>query len=79
MLVVADSKPTFRGVPGPEAVCKITPVRSGFLAIAGLEHDTGRGFDSRALATRAFESSGGFLFRVAEAELLEQKAVELDD
>jgi hypothetical protein len=78
VLIVADSKPTFRGVPGPRAVCKITPVQSGFLAIAGLEHDTGRHFDSRAIATKAFESSGGFLFRVAEAELLERKAVELE-
>jgi hypothetical protein len=78
LILVADSKPTFRGEPGPNAVCKITPARSGFLAIAGLEHDTLRGFDSRAAAAKALESSGSFLFRVAGAEVLAQRASEVE-
>jgi len=76
--IVADSKPTFRGMPGPQAVCKITPVRSGFLAISGLEHDTLRDFDSRKVATEAFESAGGFLFWVAASEVFVRNAAEVE-
>jgi hypothetical protein len=67
-VIVADSKPIMRGTPGPSTVCKIFPIHSGFLAIAGLEHDSGRGFYSKELVDNAFASAGTFSARVSAAE-----------
>jgi hypothetical protein len=78
IIVLADSKPTYRGYSGPGAVCKISPLRGAFVAVAGLDHDTARDFDSKKLAVAAFDSPRSFREHVRDAEHLVQKAGETE-
>lgn len=64
--------------PGSALVCKIFPVGSAFVAIAGLDHDSGRRFDSKVLAQTAFESGKTFGNRVRQAEHSVSKAARIE-
>jgi len=59
-MIAADSKARYRGTPGPEKVCKIYQTGRLYFAIAGLEHDTQRGFYPKNIIAGNFIESDAF-------------------
>jgi hypothetical protein len=86
IVIAADSKPTYKGRPEASTVCKIYRSDDVYFAIAGLEHDSGRGFYPKDLVAAGVKASEGFETRVARAEeflssnfLLEMERLEAED
>jgi hypothetical protein len=48
------------------------------VAIGGLDHDSGRGFDTKILVLKAFDSSGTFSQKIARADRFVRKAAEVE-
>jgi len=57
VVIAADGKPTYRGVPGPATVCKIYQTDQTYFAIEGLEHDSARAFFPKDVIAHSFAPS----------------------
>jgi hypothetical protein len=86
ILIAADSKPTWKGRPGPSVVCKIYRTGALYFAVAGIDHDSGRGFYVKDLVAGGAESSGRFEAQVASVDekisprfLVEMKQMKAED
>jgi len=59
-IIAADSKPTYRGAPGPSTVCKIYRTGKLYFAISGLDYDKGRNFFPSQLVAANFSDRQPF-------------------
>ncbi|MHB8754697.1 MAG: hypothetical protein ACYC92_07035 [Candidatus Acidiferrales bacterium] len=68
VVIATDSKATYRGRPGPPAVCKIDKSGALYFAVAGLDHDTRRNFYLKAIVAGNFSPAGNFDEQVTRVE-----------
>jgi hypothetical protein len=67
-IIAADSKPTYRGTPGPPTVCKIYRTGKLYFAISGLDYDKGRNFFPAQIIAAKFSDALTFDHSVARVE-----------
>jgi hypothetical protein len=67
-VIAADSKPTYRGAPGPPSVCKIYRAGKLYFAISGLDSDSDRGFFPAQIVAAKFSETRTFAHSVASVE-----------
>lgn len=68
IIIAADSKPTYRGSPGPAIVCKIYRTGRLYFAISGLDYDEGRHFFPAQIIASSFSDALPFDRTVARVE-----------
>jgi hypothetical protein len=68
VIIAADSKPTYRGAPGPAVTCKIYRTGETYFAIEALEHDSVRGFYPRSDIAASFNPSDTFSMKLHSAQ-----------
>jgi hypothetical protein len=80
IIIAADSKPTYRGTPGPSTVCKIYRTGKLYFAISGLDYDEGRHFFPAQIVAANFSDASAFTRAVARVEFAVNAALvaELD-
>lgn len=67
-VIAADSKPTYRGIPGPPSVCKIYRTGKLYFAVSGLDYDEGRRFYPAQIIAAKFSDAVPFDRAVARVE-----------
>lgn len=68
IIIAADSKPTYRGTPGPPTVCKIYRTGRLYFAISGLDYDEARHFFPAQIVASNFSDAVPFNRAVARVE-----------
>jgi len=74
-IIAADSKPTYRGVPGPPKVCKIYRTGKLYFAISGLEYDKDRRFEPAQIIASKFSDTISFDRLAARVESAVKEAL----
>jgi hypothetical protein len=78
VVIVADSKASYKVESASPTTCKIIPLRGAFAALGGLVHDNGRKYDTRVLVTAAFEAPGTFSEHITRAQNKVRKAAQIE-
>jgi hypothetical protein len=79
VVIASDAKAQYQGAQGDPQVCKIAKQNETYFVVAGLAHDTGRGFLANRVISSAIARNDTFEGQVnsAESDMLEALAKEL--